>query len=71
MQTLKVVLKDKYVLTMILIIVGMFVGYKVSEYQQQQQVQVQHQKTVEQGQKAKALTQWKLDHYGTIPAYKD
>lgn len=69
MQTLKVVLKDKYVLAMILIIVGMFVGYKVSEYQQQ--VQVQHQKTVEQGQKAKALTQWKLDHYGTIPAYKD
>lgn len=69
MQTLKVVLKDKYVLAMILIIVGMFVGYKVSEYQQQ--VQVQHQKTVEQGQKAKALTQWKLDHYGTIPAYRD
>lgn len=69
MQTLKVVLKDKYVLAMILIIVGMFVGYKVSEYQQQ--VQVQHRKTVEQGQKAKALTQWKLDHYGTIPAYKD
>lgn len=69
MQTLKVVLKDKYVIAMLLIIVGMFVGYKVSEYQQQ--VQVQHQKTVEQGQKAKALTQWKLDHYGTIPAYKD
>lgn len=69
MQTIKTALKDKYVLAMILIIVGMFVGYKVSEYQQQ--VQVQHQKTVEQDQKAKALTQWKLDHYGTIPAYKD
>ena len=69
MQTLKVVLKDKYVLAMILIIVGMFVGYKVSEYQQAQMIQ--HQKVVEQGQKAKALTQWKLDHYGTIPAYKD
>lgn len=69
MQTIKTALKDKYVLAMILIIVGMFVGYKVSEYQQQ--VQVQHQKTVEQGQKAKALTQWKLDHYGTVPAYKD
>ena len=69
MQTLKVVLKDKYVLAMILMVVTMLVGYKVSEYQQQ--VQVQHQKTVEQGQKAKALTQWKLDHYGTIPAYKD
>ena len=69
MQNIKTALKDKYVLAMILIIVGMFVGYKVSEYQQQ--VQVQHQKTVEQGQKAKALTQWKLDHYGTIPVYKD
>ena len=70
MQTIKTALKDKYVLVMILIIVGMFVGYKVSEYQQQ--VQVQHQKTVEQGQKAKFNTQWKLDHHnGTIPAYKD
>ncbi len=63
------ILKDKYVLVMIAIVVSMFVGYKVSEYQQMQQVQ--HQKTVEQGQKAKALTQWKIDHYGTIPAYKD
>lgn len=69
MQNIKTALKDKYVLAMILIIVGMFVGYKVSEYQQAQVVQ--HQKQVEQGQKAKALTQWKLDHYGTIPAYKD
>lgn len=66
---LKVILKDKYVLIMLAMVVTMLVGYKVSEYQQQ--VQVQHQKTVEQGQKAKALTQWKLDHYGTIPAYKD
>ena len=69
MQTLKVVLKDKYVIAMLLIIVGMFVGYKVSEYQQAQAVQ--QQKTIEQGQKAKFNTQWKLDHYGTIPAYKD
>lgn len=69
MQNIKTALKDKYVLAMILIIVGMFVGYKVSEYKQAQVVQ--HQKQVEQGQKAKALTQWKIDHYGTIPAYKD
>lgn len=69
MQNIKTALKDKYVLA-ILIIVGMFVGYKVSEYQQAQMIQ--HQKVVEQGQKAKALTQWKLDHHnGTIPAYKD
>ena len=69
MQTIKVLLKDKYILIMILMVISMLVGYKVSEYQQMQQAQ--HQKIVEQGQKAKALTQWKLDHYGTIPAYKD
>lgn len=69
MQTLKVLLKDKYIWVMILMVISMLVGYKVSEYQQMQQAQ--HQKIVEQGQKAKALTQWKLDHYGTIPAYKD
>lgn len=69
MQTVKVLLKDKYIWVMIVIVVSMFIGYKVSEYNQAQQIQ--HQKTVEQGQKAKALTQWKLDHYGTIPAYKD
>lgn len=69
MQTVKVLLKDKYIWVMIMIVVSMFIGYKVSEYNQAQQIQ--HQKIVEQGQKAKALTQWKLDHYGTIPAYKD
>lgn len=69
MQTVKVLFKDKYIWVMIMIVVSMFIGYKVSEYNQAQQIQ--HQKTVEQGQKAKALTQWKLDHYGTIPAYKD
>ena len=69
MQTIKVLLKDKYIWVMILMVISMLVGYKVSEYQQMQQAQ--HQKIVEQGQKAKALTQWKLDHYGTIPAYRD
>ena len=69
MQTVKVLRKDKYIWVMIMIVVSMFIGYKVSEYNQAQQIQ--HQKTVEQGQKAKALTQWKLDHYGEIPAYKD
>ena len=69
MQTIKTLLKDKYIVVMILMVVTMLVGYKVSEYQQAQVVQ--HQKQVEQGQKAKAMTQWKLDHYGTIPAYKD
>lgn len=70
MQTLKVLLKDKYVVIMLLMVVTMVIGYKVSEYQQQQQQAIQ-QKWHEQGQKAKALTQWKLDHHGEIPAYKD
>lgn len=66
---LKTILKDKYVVIMIMMIVTMFIGYKVSDYQHVQAVQ--QQKTIEQGQKAKFNTQWKLDHYGTIPAYKD
>ena len=70
MQTLKVLLKDKYVVVMLLMVITMVIGYKVSEYQHQQQV-IQ-QKVYEQGQKAKFNTQWKLDHHnGEIPAYKD
>lgn len=65
MQTLKVLLKDKYVIIMLMMVVTMVIGYKVSEYQH-----IEQQKWHEQGQKAKALTQWKLDH-GGIPAYKD
>lgn len=66
---LKTILKDKYVLVMIMMVITMFIGYKVSDYQHEQQVQ--QQKVLEQGQKAKFNTQWKIDHYGTIPAYKD
>lgn len=33
---------------------------------------VQQQKVIDQGNQAKANTQWKLDHHnGEIPAYKD
>ena len=66
---LKTILKDKYVLIMLAMVVTMFIGYKVSDYQHQQAVQ--QQKIHEQGQKAKANTEWKINHYGTIPAYKD
>lgn len=65
---LKTILKDKYVLVMVMMIITMFIGYKVSDYQQA----VQQQKIIhEQGQKAKTNTEWKINHYGTIPAYKD
>ena len=32
---------------------------------------VQQQKVVQQGQQAKYNTEWKLNHHGTIPSYKD
>ena len=32
---------------------------------------VQQQKVINQGNQAKANTEWKLNHHGTIPAYKD
>ena len=70
LKMLKVILKDKYVLIMLAMVITMFIGYKVSDYQHQQAVQ--QQKIHEQGQKAKFNTQWKLDHHnGEIPAYKD
>ena len=67
---LKTIIKDKYVIVMLLMVVTMFIGYKVSEYQQVQHME--QQKIHEQGQKAKFNTQWKLDHHnGEIPAFKD
>lgn len=67
---LKTILKDKYVLIMLAMAITMFIGYKVSDYQHEQAIQ--HQKVIEQGQKAKFNTQWKLDHHdGAIPAFKD
>ena len=32
---------------------------------------VQQQKIIEQGNQAKFNTEWKIDHHGTIPSYKD
>lgn len=32
---------------------------------------VQQQKVIDQGNQAKANTDWKLNHHGEIPAYKD
>ena len=32
---------------------------------------VQQQKIIEQGNQAKFNTEWKLNHHGTIPSYKD
>lgn len=32
---------------------------------------VQQQKVIDQGNQAKYNTEWKLNHHGEIPAYKD
>lgn len=63
----------------ILIMIGMVlvvatgVVQNMHENQMVKEAEIQQQKiVVEQGQKAKQNTQWKLDHYnGEIPAYKD
>lgn len=65
---------NKYVLIMIgmMLIIAMGVIQTAHENQMaEEKAAVQQQKIVDQGQKAKANTEWKINHYGTIPAYKD
>lgn len=66
---------NSYILMMIgmVLIVAMGVVENVHENQMaEEKAAIQYQQQVEQGQKAKANTQWKLDHHnGTIPSYKD
>lgn len=68
------VLLNKYVLIMLgmVLVIGMGIVENVHENQMAAEAAIQQQKVVvEQGQKAKANTQWKIDHHGTIPSYKD
>ena len=65
---------NKYTLIMLgmVVIVAMGVVENVHENKMAEEAAIQQQKVVvEQGQKAKANTQWKIDHHGTIPSYKD
>lgn len=65
---------NKYTLIMLgmVLIVAMGVVENVHENKMAEEAAIQQQKVVvEQGQKAKANTQWKIDHHGTIPSYKD
>lgn len=66
---------NKYVLIMLgmVLIVAMGVVENVHENKMAEEAAIQQQqKIVQQGQKAKANTQWKLDHHnGEIPAFKD
>lgn len=64
----------KAILIMIgmVLIIGMGVVQNIHENKMaEEKAAVQQQVQIEQGQKAKANTQWKIDRYGTIPAYKD
>ena len=66
---------NNYVLMMIgmVLVIAIGVVQNMHENQMAEENAIQQQKiVVEQGQKAKQNTQWKLDHHnGTIPAYKD
>lgn len=65
---------NKYTLIMLgmVLIVAMGVVENIHENKMAEEAAIQQQKVVvEQGQKAKANTQWKIDHHGTIPSYKD
>ena len=69
---------NSYILMMLgmILVVAMGLVQNIHENQMAAEAEakaaaVQQQQIVEQGQKAKALTQWKIDHHGEIPAYKD
>nr|DAK38586.1 MAG TPA: hypothetical protein [Caudoviricetes sp.] len=71
-------LVNKYVLIMLgmILVVGMGVIENVHENQMAAEAEakaaaVQQQKVIDQGNQAKANTDWKLNHHGEIPAYKD
>lgn len=64
----------KAILIMIgmVLVIGMGVVENVHENQMAEEAAIQQQqKVVQQGQQAKYNTQWKIDHHGTIPSYKD
>lgn len=71
---MKKALINKYILIMIGMVVIVLMGVIQTAHENQmaeEKAAIQHQQQVEQGQKAKANTEWKIDHHGTIPAYKD
>lgn len=65
---------NKYVLMMIGMVIIILMGIVQTAHENQRVEEAaiqQQQKVVQQGQQAKQNTQWKIDHHGTIPAYKD
>ena len=65
---------NKYTLIMfgMILIIGMGVVENIHENKMAEEAAIQQQqKIVQQGQQAKYNTEWKLNHHGEIPAYKD
>lgn len=69
---------NKYTLIMfgMILIIGMGVVQNIHKNQMAAEAEakaaaVQQQKVIDQGNQAKANTDWKLNHHGEIPAYKD
>lgn len=71
-------LVNKYILMMIGMILVVGIGVVQNMHENQMAVEaeakaaaVQQQKVIDQGNQAKANTEWKISHHGEIPAYKD
>ena len=67
---------NKYTLIMIGMVLVVAIGVVQNMHENQMAAEakaaaVQQQKVIDQGNQAKANTDWKLNHHGEIPAYKD
>ena len=69
---------NKYTLIMVgmVLIIGMGVVQNIHENQMAAEAEakaaaIQQQKVIDQGNRAKYNTEWKLNHHGEIPSYKD
>ena len=69
---------NKYTLIMIGMVLVVAIGVVKNMHENQMAAEaeakaaaVQQQKVIDQGNQAKVNTDWKLNHHGEIPAYKD
>jgi hypothetical protein len=69
---------NSYVLMMIGMVLVIAIGVvqnmhenKMAAEAEAKAAAIQQQKVIDQGNQAKANTNWKLNHHGEIPAYKD
>lgn len=69
---------NKYTLIMIGMVLVVAIGVVQNMHENQMAAEaeakaaaIQQQKVIDQGNQAKVNTDWKLNHHGEIPAYKD